>query len=726
MNFSRHALAASIAAACLAVAACHRDEPARTATVDSATRQHAQQELAQPAWLRGHLPATTVAYLRIPSPWGMVGGVPDGRAVDAATASDANLKAVAALRQAIANDKLLADAGLSAYLTPLLVDLRSPVEAVALDPLGVMSPGTQVLVAMQLAERTPEAVAQRLAALPPAMHLAAPFDAHGNATLAAGLPVHFDAASRRLYLLASKRGASATDLDNALTAVGQASPDTLAARAVAAQEQAIDASGEGLFAWASLHGVGSLATGAIPQQSVGTLPGDLLSKADGIAFGAGSVDGHGTGQLRLHAPQARLLGYLAPSGFDPAFKVAGAPRWVANLALPGDAQWQAFENNLALDFGADRAADWHQAMARLQTRLGFAPSDFARWIGPELIAFEDDAGSYTALRVRDRAALYAHLQQLARAHGWHFAERTIDGATIHVLDIPHGAGDTPPAGGDASTAALKQLFGRLGSHFYWLEDGDFLILAEVPQALADRVAAHPSLALAPWLRQQGYPGRDSLIGFAARTHDARRKAYYGYLQLLQVLDDLSGGQVDLSGLPAAHTLHLPAEGVASMSLGVRPDGLALRLDYAQQPFELLGAGSGGTTGIAVVAILAAIAVPAYQDYVIRSQVGEGMILADPAKIAVAEFRARRGRWPSGNAAAGLAAPERLHGRYVQSVTVGDDGSIRVLYAVGANAKIAGRTLDMTPSLDSQGITWTCHAEQIAPKLLPAGCRPASP
>ncbi|MBU6246441.1 MAG: pilin [Xanthomonadaceae bacterium] len=150
------------------------------------------------------------------------------------------------------------------------------------------------------------------------------------------------------------------------------------------------------------------------------------------------------------------------------------------------------------------------------------------------------------------------------------------------------------------------------------------------------------------------------------------------------------------------------------------------MDYAQQPFELLGAGSGGTTGIAVVAILAAIAVPAYQDYVIRSQVGEGMILADPAKVAVAEFHARRGRWPSGNAAAGLAAPESLHGRYVQSVTVQDDGRIEVRYAAGANAKIAGRTLELTPSAGTQGITWSCRAEQIAPKLLPATCRPRSP
>ncbi|HEX2941623.1 MAG TPA: hypothetical protein VHO91_11285, partial [Rhodopila sp.] len=83
MNLSRRSVAAAVAAACFAIAACHRDDAATgPATVDAATLQRAQDALSQPAWLRSHLPSTTVAYLRIPSPWGLIGAVPDGRSLD--------------------------------------------------------------------------------------------------------------------------------------------------------------------------------------------------------------------------------------------------------------------------------------------------------------------------------------------------------------------------------------------------------------------------------------------------------------------------------------------------------------------------------------------------------------------------------------------------------------------------------------------------------------------
>ncbi|WP_404631541.1 pilin [Dyella ginsengisoli] len=729
MHLSRRSVAAAVAATCLAIAACHRDDAATgPATVDSAALQRAQDALSQPAWLRSHLPSTTVAYLRIPSPWGLIGAVPDGRSLDQVTAGNANLATIAALREAIAKDKVLADSGAAAYVIPLLVDLRSPLEAVASDPIGVMSPGTQVLLSMRLAQHTGAEVAARFAALGPAMTLARPFDANGDSQLAMGAPLHFDAPSQRLFLLVGKQAVDNAQLSALLAGIAKTQTDTPVAQAIATQEHAIDESGEGLFGWASLHGVGSLATGAIPP-TVGTLPGDLLSKADGVAFGAGSVDGHGHMQLRFHAPQSRLLGYLAPQQFDPSFDTAGAPRWVANIALPGAAQWQAFENNLALDFGAERAASWREAMAKWKATTGFDIAQIVQWVGPELISFEDDAGSYTALRVRDRKALYAQIERLAKQHQWRFTERSLDGITIHSLTV-HGSGSSEDVAKKAAPGmtAMTELASRIGTHFYWVEDGDFLIFAKVPQALADRAAAHPSQALDSWLKARGYEGADSLLGVTAVTRDAQRSTYYAYLQLLQIINDLSGGSVDLMAMPAAHTLKLPHQGVAGLSLGVTKDGIAFRVNYEQQPLELIGASGNGSgmTAVAVVAIMAAIAIPAYQDYVIRAQVAEGLTLADTAKTAVAEYRAQRGRWPAGNAAAGLPLPAALHGKYVDSVSVGEQGTITVHFGSEppskADTRIAGKTLQLTPELDNQAIRWSCRSDEIPAKNLPASCR----
>src|SRR4051794_33326964 len=73
--------------------------------------------------------------------------------------------------------------------------------------------------------------------------------------------------------------------------------------------------------------------------------------------------------------------------------------------------------------------------------------------------------------------------------------------------------------------------------------------------------------------------------------------------------------------------------------------------------------------VAIIAILAAIALPAYQDYVIRSQVSEGSVLADGAKTAVAEFYSNVGHPPSNNTSAGLAGPISITGKFVDMLDV---------------------------------------------------------
>ena len=80
--------------------------------------------------------------------------------------------------------------------------------------------------------------------------------------------------------------------------------------------------------------------------------------------------------------------------------------------------------------------------------------------------------------------------------------------------------------------------------------------------------------------------------------------------------------------------------------------------------------------IAIIGILAAIAIPAYQDYVIRSQVSEGLTMASAAKASVSEFYANRGDWPLDNSAAGLGSATTINGKYVSGILV-DDGGITV-------------------------------------------------
>lgn len=112
--------------------------------------------------------------------------------------------------------------------------------------------------------------------------------------------------------------------------------------------------------------------------------------------------------------------------------------------------------------------------------------------------------------------------------------------------------------------------------------------------------------------------------------------------------------------------------------------------------------------VAIIGILAAIAIPAYQDYTIRAQVTEGLNLASAAKAAIAESYSSNGAWPTSNSSAGLDTSTNITGKYVTSVAVGAGGQITITYGQQASTPISTRTLQLTPYTSPNGdITWQC-------------------
>jgi type IV pilus assembly protein PilA len=142
--------------------------------------------------------------------------------------------------------------------------------------------------------------------------------------------------------------------------------------------------------------------------------------------------------------------------------------------------------------------------------------------------------------------------------------------------------------------------------------------------------------------------------------------------------------------------------------------------------------------VAIIGILAAIAIPAYQDYTIRAQVTEGLNLAGEAKAAISEFNSSRGHLPDTATSAGVASADSIKGNYVTSVAVGSGGGINITYGNRANDHIKDKKLSLRPGLnEAGGLVWVCgkaatpsdvndpaanDATDIDTKYLPSDCR----
>jgi len=128
--------------------------------------------------------------------------------------------------------------------------------------------------------------------------------------------------------------------------------------------------------------------------------------------------------------------------------------------------------------------------------------------------------------------------------------------------------------------------------------------------------------------------------------------------------------------------------------------------------------------VAIIGILAAVALPAYQDYTKRARASEALSLMSGAKASVTEYYSTNNKWPDDNAAAGLAGATSIKGNGVVSVTV--SGSL-ITAAVSSNIE-SGKAIALQGSSTGGGISWTCkasgngNATTVNPKFLPSECR----
>ncbi|EMT8398746.1 pilin, partial [Neisseria gonorrhoeae] len=111
--------------------------------------------------------------------------------------------------------------------------------------------------------------------------------------------------------------------------------------------------------------------------------------------------------------------------------------------------------------------------------------------------------------------------------------------------------------------------------------------------------------------------------------------------------------------------------------------------------------------IAIVGILAAVALPAYQDYTARAQVSEAILLAEGQKSAVTEYYLNHGIWPKDNTSAGVASSSSIKGKYVKQVEVNNGVVTAEMKSDGVNKEIQGKKLSLWGRRENGSVKWFC-------------------
>lgn len=190
---------------------------------------------------------------------------------------------------------------------------------------------------------------------------------------------------------------------------------------------------------------------------------------------------------------------------------------------------------------------------------------------------------------------------------------------------------------------------------------------------------------------------------ALRFHDLNKTGWLSLLALAAFIP-LIGGLFTL-----AFSIYLMA---AAGTIGDN--------DYGDQPAKghIIGLILTCISPVAIIAILVAFAIPAYQDYTNRTYAAEGLALATGAKMAVEEYYRDHKTYPSSNQQAGLPEAQLIRGQSVSNIEITRNGQITIQY----NERLKYGTIILSPHISANAFYWQCNEGSLPPRYRPSKCR----
>lgn len=582
--------------------------------------QTATAAVIEKPWLRDHLPEKITAYARIPNPKFYFADTDTTKNPAAQQAIYAPFIQSAAENLFTQLSKADMPAEAKAALKVLLTQLNAPVELMVTDFSDGKAP-PMLLIATQLRDIDGESITKLFQQLSKDSPLAVTPTSANQGTLMArpmGIPGQygFDPKTGRLLLVVGSPDPAALEKLHAKTP-SVASP-------IRSAEAQIDASGTGLFAWVKPNPMFWMQMPLSPEdrEIIETLKLTELRK---LAIGIGVGDKRPKLKALLNMPNVGLRQLI------PAHDITVSPTYhghlssIFSLSLPNESQLDAMAR-FATQSQPEKYAEYMAFKQKMAAETGVQFSTLMQFIGHQLLIFSDDNGQFLVLPATAEPAMEALLSQLSNK-GLTLIRNQLDinGTTIQHLSLQKVTEqfvEKDQSNLSKSEKALLPLASQLylpSNHIYWVKNGDHLIFSSLPQPLIAHLTTTPSGTTNQWLAKQQLTLDGSFMSGLMTLRNLSQQSYYGHLQLLQLLADVSKTPLDITKFPPANQLSLPRYG--AMALQIHNGGDALSLEYStENGFSDIWQAIGNSYTLTTVGILAAVAVPAYHDYTARAQV----------------------------------------------------------------------------------------------------------
>jgi len=610
------------------VAACSDDK--------KETVKPADKPLVQAAWLQASLPDSTVAYTRVPTAWFLFTGQDNGFKL--AQNNQAHNQQVQAIQAAL-NQNILShlEAPVDAVAKLFVEHMTSPLEVAFIQesagkPMPVMVYGTRFNFADN------KAFNDTLVALTADLESqgikhTANDDGTGSFSMPGAMARYQYDANTQQFVMATGFATSFTVLSNVMESIKD-NPQ----HAMQDIQNQIDSSGKGLFGWVNTKQVMPMLTMSLPPQQLAELKEYGLDQMNAIGFGYGVSNGKTRLTMLVDMPKVGIRDFIPAVNNDFDIKTVGTPRTMAMLSIPTyEEQVRLFDSiNKAQGGDEDSLEELNQLVME---KIGFSVEQLASVFGPELVYFRDDVGGFTATKVNDPELMQQIIDSLVKNAQGNYKVTKHQGKEIHSLSFKMMQEEESEFVSTATTGSFYVPLSKLNTRLYWTIENGYLIYSRVPQPLMERAKRKPNVSLAEWVKDtQGQDVSHSLFSATTSVRDLSRNSYHYYLEALLMVADLTEAEIDIMALPTANQMDFAEYGAVGFKLDSSDKYLGVEFTFEQSASDILFAG-GGMQTVAVTGVLAAVAIPAYQDYTKRAKLAQGLVTANSLKSQVAYAQA---------------------------------------------------------------------------------------